>query len=177
MSAKQTDPDEIIANGPIKWMAAHPVAANLLMVICLLGGFFIFTQSTQEVFPEFALDTVTVRMSYPGASPEEVEQGIVLAVEDAVRDIEGLGEITSRATEGSASVSVEVLDTDNMMRVLQDVQSAVDRVTTFPLDAENLTVAINSRRRDVVTLALFGEADERVLRNAAEQVRCAGTGS
>ncbi|MBL1147559.1 MAG: efflux RND transporter permease subunit [Pseudomonadota bacterium] len=171
MSANKTDHPDEIENGPIKWMAAHPVAANLLMVICLLGGLFIFTQSTQEVFPEFALDTVTVRMSYPGASPEEVEQGIVLAVEDAVRDIEGLGEITSRATEGAASVSVEVLDTENMMRVLQDVQSAVDRVTTFPVDAENLTVAINSRRRDVVTLALFGDADERVLRNAAEQVQ------
>lgn len=166
--AKQQDD---IANGPVKWMAAHPVAANLLMVICLLGGFFIFSQSTQEVFPEFALDTVTVRMSYPGASPEEVEQGIVLAVEDAVRDIEGLGEITSRATEGSAAVTVEVLEADDMMRVLQDVQSAVDRVTTFPVDAENLTVAINSRRRDVVTLALFGDADERVLRRAAEQVQ------
>ena len=78
MSANKTDHPDEIENGPIKWMAAHPVAANLLMVICLLGGLFIFTQSTQEVFPEFALDTVTVRMSYPGASPEEVEQGIVL---------------------------------------------------------------------------------------------------
>ncbi|TVQ84644.1 MAG: efflux RND transporter permease subunit [Micavibrio sp.] len=162
---------EGVDKGPIRWMVQNPVAANLLMMVCLLGGFFIFSKSTQEVFPEFELDTITARMSYPGASPEEVEQGIVLAMEDAVRDIDGIGEITARATEGSGSIVIEVLDTRNMMRIFQDIRSAIDRITTFPVDAENLTVAVNSRRRQVVTLALYGDADERVLRRAAEQVQ------
>src|SRR3989338_2362552 len=91
---------EGIAPGPVAWMASHPVAANLLMIVFLLGGLFMFSRTTQEVFPEFSLDSVTVRMAYPGASPEEVEQGIILAIEDSVRDVEGIGEVTSTAGEG-----------------------------------------------------------------------------
>ncbi len=157
--------------GPIAWMASHPVAANLLMFIFILGGLFFYTRTTKEVFPEFALDTITVSMAYPGASPEEVERGIILAIEDELADIEGLGEITSSAKEGSGNVTVEVLDTDEMIRIAQDVKTAVDRITTFPVDAEDLTVSVNSRRRDVISLAVYGEADEWNLRAAAEQVR------
>ncbi|MCB9990730.1 MAG: efflux RND transporter permease subunit [Rhodospirillales bacterium] len=167
------DPEDLkeIGGGPIAWMASHPVAANLLMLVCLLGGFFMLTQTTKEVFPTFALDTVSVRMSYPGASPEEVEQAVVLALEEAVRDVEGLGEITSSAREGSASLTAEVLDPDDMMRVQQDIKTAVDQISTFPDEAENLTVSINSRRRDVMELALYGDVSEHVLREAAEMLR------
>jgi len=157
--------------GPIAWMASHPVAANLTMFIFLIAGFFLFTQTTREVFPTFSLDTITVQMSYPGASPEEVEQGIVLAIEDAVRDVDGIGEITSSAREGSGSVTIEVLDTEEIIRIAQDVKSATDRVTTFPVDAEDLNVKIDSRRRDVLSFALYGSVEERVLREAAEQIR------
>lgn len=79
------DPEELkdIKPGPIAWMASHPVAADLLMLICLIGGLFLCINSTKEVFPSFALDSITISMSYPGASPEEVEQSIVLAIEDS----------------------------------------------------------------------------------------------
>lgn len=166
-------PEEIeeAGRGPIAWMAAHGVAANLLMLICLIGGFFILTQTTKEVFPTLFLDTVSIRMSYPGASPEEVEQAIVLAIEDAVRDVDGIGEITSSAGEGSASVTVEVLDPGEIIRISQDIQSATDRISTFPVEAEDLTIAVNSRRRDVMELALYGNLDEHALREAAEQLR------
>lgn len=160
-----------IKDGPIKWMASHPVAANLLMIICLLGGLFFYSQTTKEVFPEFALDTITISMSYPGASPEEVEQGIVLAIEDSLTDIDGLGEVSSKAGEGTGTVTVEVLDTDEMIRIAQDVKSAADRITTFPVDAENLKVKVNSRRREVISLALYGDTEEWNLRLAAEMVR------
>ncbi|MCP5362099.1 MAG: efflux RND transporter permease subunit [Hyphomicrobiales bacterium] len=160
-----------IPPGPIAWMAGHPVAANLLMIIFLMGGLFFFSQSTKEVFPEFALDTITVSMSYPGASPEEVEQGIVLAIEDALTDIDGLGEITSTARESSGSVTAEVLDIDEMIRIAQDAKSAVDRITTFPVEAEDLKVSVNNRRRDVISLALYGEVDAWTLRAAAEQIQ------
>lgn len=162
---------EEAGGGFIAWMAAHAVAANLLMMICLLGGFYILTKTTKEVFPVFTLDTVSIRMSYPGASPEEVEQAIVLAIEDAVRDVEGIGEITSSAAEGSARVSVEVLDPDDMIRISQDIQSATDRISTFPVEAENLTISVSARKRGVMELALYGDLDEHSLREAAEQLR------
>jgi multidrug efflux pump subunit AcrB len=160
-----------IKPGPIAWMAGQPVAANLLMLVFLLGGFFIYSRTTKEVFPAFSLDTISIRMGYPGASPAEVEQGIILALEDAVGDIEGLGEITSTANEGAGSLTAEVLDPDEIMRILQDVKTAVDSIITFPVDAEDLTVSITSRKRNVLTLTLYGSVNEWVLREAAEQVR------
>tara|TARA_B100000745_G_scaffold26786_1_gene17401 strand:- start:100 stop:3201 length:3102 start_codon:yes stop_codon:yes gene_type:complete len=152
-------------------MAAHPVAANLLMLVCLLGGFFLYTKTTKEVFPEFTLDSISISMSYPGASPEEVEQSIVLAIEEAIADIEGIGEITANASEGSAQVSAEVLAPDQLIRLAQDVKTAVDRISTFPVDAENLQVKVNNRRRDVISMAIYGDLDPWSLRLAAERVR------
>jgi multidrug efflux pump subunit AcrB len=86
-------------------MARNAVAANLLMLLFLVGGGAMFTTLTQEFFPDLAQDTVTVRVPYPGASPEEVEQGIVLAVEEAVRGLEGIKEVRSTASEGAASIT------------------------------------------------------------------------
>ncbi len=160
-----------ISPGPIAWMAAHPVAANLLMVICLIGGFLILSQSKQEVFPEFSLDIVTTTMSYPGASPEEVEQGILLSIEDAIKDVEGISDITSKAFEGYGHVIAEIDDEDEAIRVAQDVKTAVDQITTFPVDAENLTVNLQKNQEIVMKLVLYGSVSEGVLRDTAETVR------
>jgi len=163
-------PEELaeIEPGPIAWMAAHPVAGNLLMLVFLLGGYFLYTQTTKQIFPVFTLDSITVTMGYPGASPAEVEQGITLALETAVRDVDGVGEITSRASEGMANLTAEVVDPDDVMRILQDINTAVDRITTFPVEAEDLTIAITSRRIEVLELALYGDVDDHTLRAAAD---------
>ena len=95
--------------GPIAWMARNGVAANLAMVIILVGGALGAMRMKQETFPAFDLDLVRVTMAYPGASPEEVEQGIILAVEEAVRGVDGVKRVTSGAGEGAGSVAVELL--------------------------------------------------------------------
>ncbi|MGA6924438.1 MAG: efflux RND transporter permease subunit, partial [Desulfosarcina sp.] len=158
-------------SGPIAWMAGHTVAANLLMVVFLVGGLIFAGQIKKEVFPDFELDYVTVSMAYPGASPEEVERGIVLAVEEAVQGLDDVKEVTSVANEGSARITVEVVEGRNIQRVAQDVQNAVDRVTSFPDEAEEPRVTIAQRRRYVVSLALFGDQTESILRETAEMVR------
>ncbi len=172
MNTKQT---KMRNKGLIAWMASHAVAANLLMLFFVLGGFFLYTQTTKEVFPEFEFDTISVRMAYPGASPEEVEQSIVLAIENALADIDGTGKITALAQEGRGSVTIEVLESQKKFQILQDIKDAVDRISTFPVDAQDLTVSMNSRRRDVVSLALYGQTDAWQLRAFAEQVRDALT--
>ena len=78
--------------GAISWMVFNRVTPNLLMIFLLIGGVFMTSKIKQEVFPEFILDRVAIRVSYPGSSPEEVEQGIVLAIEDAIEGIEGIKE-------------------------------------------------------------------------------------
>ncbi|VTR66596.1 Acriflavin resistance protein [Desulfosarcina cetonica] len=158
-------------SGPIAWMAGHTVAANLLMVVFLVGGLIFSGQIKKEVFPDFELDMVTIAMSYPGASPEEVERGIILAIEEAVQGLDDIKEVTSVAREGSATVTVEIVEGKNIQRVAQDIQNAVDRITSFPDEAEDARVTINQRRRYVVSLALYGNPGERILRETAEMVR------
>ena len=80
-------------SGPISWMIHNRVTPNLLMLFLILGGIFMTTRIKQEVFPEFEMDRVDIIVSYPGSSPEEVEKGIVLAIEDAIEGIEGVKEI------------------------------------------------------------------------------------
>ena len=157
--------------GAIAWMAGNSVASNLLMVVLLVGGFLISTQLKQEVFPEFTLDIVSVRVPYPGAGPEEVEQGIVLAIEEAVRGVDGVEEVTATAQESMGTVSVELIRGTDLQRAAQDIKNEVDRITSFPEDAERPVVSIPQRRREVISLILYGETEHRVLRELAEQVR------
>jgi len=157
--------------GPIAWMAGHSISANLLMAILLICGFVMAKNIKKELFPEFDLDMIFIRMVYPGASPEEIERGILLAIEEAVQDLDGVEEVTASAREGSGSVTIEVLDGVDVQQVARDVKNEVDRIVSFPLEAEEPEVTVASRRRSVVELALFGEQNEWVLREMAEIVR------
>ena len=157
--------------GMIAWMTRNGVTANLLMVVLLVGGFFASLQIKKEVFPEFSLDLVTVTVAYPGASPEDVEQGIVLVVEEALQGIDGIEQISSRANEGNAVISAELTASADANTVFQDVQQAVSRINTFPQEAEQPNVALAKRVRSVLTLLLYGDTSELVLNQLAEAVR------
>ena len=159
------------AKGPIAWMAGNSVAANLVMLFLLIGGFYWGTQIKQEVFPEFTMDTVVISVVYPGASPEEVEQSIVLPIEEAIQSVDGILEITSVANEGSGKVTVEaVIDTD-LQRLATDIKNEVDRITTFPEEAEELLVTIPLRKRQVLSLVVYGDQNRNVLREITETIR------
>ena len=157
--------------GPIAWMAGNSVAANLIMLVLLVGGLIVGFQIKQEVFPEFSLDRVNISVGYPGASPEEVENGILLAVEEAVQGLEGVQEIRSTAREGSASVTLEAIEGIDITRLWQEAKSEIDRINTFPDEATEPQVVIAARQREVVNVGLYGRAEEATLREAAEQVR------
>ncbi|MCD4718187.1 MAG: efflux RND transporter permease subunit [Desulfobacterales bacterium] len=157
--------------GPLAWMAGHSVTANLLMLVLLVGGLFWGSRIKQELFPDFELDMVNISVSYPGASPEEVERGIILAVEEAVQGLEGVKEITASAREGSGSVTVELIEGENIQRLAQEIKNEVDRITSFPDEAEEPQVVIAARKRAVVSLVLYGDQGERVLREIAEDIR------
>lgn len=157
--------------GPIAWMARNSIAANLLMIILLGGGVFMAFQVQKEVFPEFELDFIDVDVTYPGASPEEVEQGILQPVEAAVRGVQGIKEMTSEAREGWGRVSLELVAGADRMKAFQEVDQAVNRVRTFPDDAEDPEVRIRAQQRQVMEVGLFGDVDIWTLRKLAEQLR------
>ena len=168
---KTTTKKQSEKKGPLAWMAGHSVTANLLMLILLVGGLFWGSRIKQELFPDFELDIVNISVSYPGASPEEVERGIILAVEEAVRGLEGVKEVTASAREGSGTVTVELIEGEDIQRLAQEIKNEVDRITSFPEEAEEPQVVIAARKRAVVSLVLYGDQGERVLREIAEDIR------
>ena len=156
----------------IAWFARNHVAANLLMItILLLGLVSLKTRIPLEVFPEFTLDRVTVTMSLPGSTPEDAERGLATRIEEAVSDLEGVDEITSRSQEGSTTVYIDIESGYDPREMLADVKSRVDEISTFPIDAESPVISLDVHKRDVISLAIYGDFSERELRSYAERVR------
>ncbi len=160
-----------LQRGPMAWMASNPVAANLLMFVLLVGGFLMATQSRQEVFPYFELALVTVTVTVDGATPEEMEKSVALSIEEAVEGIDGVDEVTATIRSGAATINIEGTDDVDGNILLQDVKAAVDRITTFPEDADSPIVSLRSSRRQVITLVLSGSEDLQALRYWADIVR------
>ena len=169
--APDTDADGVPNKGPIAWMARNTVAANLAMLVLLIGGVVAALNIKQEVFPEFELDIITVAVPYPGASPAEVEQGITLAIEEAIRGVDGVKEITSSSAEGGAGVTIELLLGADKAKVLNDIKSAIDRITSFPKEAERPTVSLLSNRREVINLVIYGDLNEHTRHRLADKIR------
>ena len=158
-------------DGLIGWMCRNPVAANLLMLLFVVGGLLMAGRLKQEVFPEFSVDLVFVSAVYPGAGPEEVEQGVMLAIEGAVESLDGVRRVSSSASEGGGSVVIELVRGVDTGKALQDVKTAVDRITSFPEDMERPTVQIWVARNRVLSLLVYGDVDEQTLRDVAQSVR------
>lgn len=159
------------ANSIIGWLVENKVTANIIMLIFLFGGVYMSFFIKKEVFPEYELDMVTISVAYPGASPEEVEQGIILAIEEKIRGLEGIKEVTSTAKENSASIYAELIEKTNKNKVYQDIQQSVDGISTFPEDAEKPIVSMSSRKRRVLSLSIVGDDNPLVLRDFAERAR------
>jgi multidrug efflux pump subunit AcrB len=155
----------------IKWMAQNHVAANLLMMLFIVGGLALGFSIKQEVFPEINLDRIQVTVAYPGAGPDEVEEGILLQVEENITGVDGIKEITSVGAEGYGVVTAVIRDGENADNVLQEIKSAVDRIITFPEDAEKPVINKVLNRREVASLVVYGNVAERSLREQAEAMR------
>ena len=159
------------SGGSISWMARNPVAANLLMAVILIGGVLTTFFIKQEIFPSFYLETVNIMVAYPGSSPEEVEDGIVEPIEEAVRDLENVKKVTSFANEGLGTVTVEFRTGTDRSKALSDVKNAVDRLTTLPEESEEPEVNLQEMQMPVINLVLYGDIDRRTLLDLGEQVR------
>ncbi len=157
--------------GAIRWMTTNHVAANLLMLVLVLGGIIKAPEIKQEIFPEVSLDRITISVAYPGAGPEEVEEGILLKVEEGLTGVDGIKQLKSSAAEGSGTVIAEIYSDQDPNLVLQDIKGEIDRITTFPEDAERPVVSKLLNRREVVSLVVYGEVGERSLRQQAETIR------
>ncbi len=157
--------------GIATWFARNSVAANLLMLLIVAAGIFTITTVRKEIFPEMATDIISVTVPYPGATPEEVEEGVCVRIEEAIQGLDGVKKITSSAAEGAGTVLVEVLEGFNSRELLDDVKSRVDAIDTFPENIENPVIREVTPRNQVLYVALSGEAPELTLKRLGEQLR------
>ena len=156
----------------IAWFARNHVAANLLMITILFAGFYsLASRIPLEVFPSFETDRINVSVTLRGATPEDTELGVAILIEEAVQDLEGIEQITSVSSEGSASVSIEVDSDYDAREMLADIKSRVDAINTFPGDAENPVVSLAQRKREVIAVSIAGIYGEKEINEFAEQVR------
>ncbi len=157
--------------GPIAYLVRNSIVANLLMIILIVGGIWTAFYIQKEVFPEFQLDLVEVTVDYPGAAPAEIEMGILMPVEEAIRGVQGIKEYLSTANEGSGRVRIELVAGIDRMRAFQDIDQAVNRIRTFPDDIEEPEVRLLEQQSDVMEIGLYGDVDFWVLVKLAEQLR------
>ncbi len=157
--------------GALEWITKNSVAANILMIILIAGGLFMARDIKQEVFPEFDLDLVLVNVPYPGASPEEVETGVLLAVEESIRGLDGIKKVTSTAAEGMGTTVVELMSDTDADQALNDIKASIDRITSFPQDIEEPQVQLPRFKSQVLALILYGDESEMTLKDLAEQTR------
>ena len=157
--------------GLIAWMVRHPVAANLLMALLVIAGITSALTLKQEVFPEVDLEVIEVRVVYQGAAPDEIEEAIIQRIEDQIEGIEGIQRLTSFAAEGVGVVRAELTREARVPRKLDEIKSAVDRITTFPEQAERPEVKELTTRQRVIDMAVYGDVGEAVLRELAYRIK------
>jgi len=155
----------------IKWFVDNPVAANLLMIVLIVGGLISLSNTRQEEFPSVDLEVVTVTVPFLGATPEEVEEGVCIRVEEALEGTENVNKMTSTASEGACTTQLELESGSDMIRALNDIKGKVDSISTFPADTERPIVSQVSNVSQVSDIVISGETDERTLKTLAEQMR------
>ncbi len=157
----------------IAWFARNSVAANLLMCFIFFAGWAALKggKIPVEFFPEWEERWVSVSMTYRGATPAEVEEQVIIRIEEAIYDLEGIEKMRSVASEGRARIEIEVLEGFDPRDTADDIKSRVDAISTFPVEAENLLVRTPQDNSTAVSVILSGDLTERELRGLAETIR------
>jgi len=155
----------------IKWFSENHVTANLLMLLVLLAGFTTWFKIKKEVFPNVSLDAVIIQVPFPNATPEEVEDGVILPIEDAIADVNGIKRVTATAMQSMGAVTVEVANGYDVREVMSDLKTQVDAITNLPEHAEKPRLEEARLDQQVMSIAVSADVDEKTLRKIGEMVR------
>lgn len=157
--------------GIIGWFVRNSRAANLLMIMIVVGGIFGISHIGREVFPAINPGIVEVEISYPGAGPREVEQQVTLRVEQAITDVKGVKEVNSFSRRSHSSVRVEAVDGYDELRLLNDVKVQVDSINTFPESIERPVIRLEEWAPEMMMIAIGGPVDKHTLKDTALKLR------
>ncbi|MCY3556591.1 MAG: efflux RND transporter permease subunit [Gemmatimonadetes bacterium] len=157
-------------SGPIAYMAGNSVAANLLMWAIVAAGLVSLTGIDREAWPTTPFYHIEVSMAYPGATPEEIEESIVVKIEDQVSGLDDVKAVKSVAAPGIASVRVQMDSGTDMAQALNDIESAVNRIQSFPAGADRPSFREMDNRMSLMRLIVYGDVSERSLKELAYQI-------
>jgi multidrug efflux pump subunit AcrB len=158
-------------NGVIAWFAYNPVAANLLMLIIMIVGLGAAFTIQRAMFPAIEIEVIYITAPYPGAAPEEVEQGVVLKIEEAINDLDGIKRVESDAFESYATIMIEPNEGMDLGKLLDEVQNRINAIAHFPDGAEEPIVRQPELLFPTLTLQLSGSQDERAMKSLADTMR------
>jgi len=140
----------------LAYFIKYPIAGWIIVIGFVLFGYFGFTTLTSSFFPLSESRIITINLAYPGASPQEMEEGIVLKIEENLKGIEGIDRVTSKSYENSAAVTIETYKGYDTDIILAEVKNAVDKVPSFPSGMEPPVIAKQEATRQTITFAVSG---------------------
>lgn len=158
-------------SGLIAWFAGNHVAANLLMIVIIVFGIFSAFTIRKQTTPDFELNLVQIQVPYLGAAPQEVEEGVVIKIEEAIQDLDGIVELNSVAREGMGTVTAEVSVDMDLGEVLSEIKTRVDAISTFPALTEKPIIFKQEVPIHVVFVSIYGDLDDFARKSIAQQVR------
>lgn len=156
--------------GIIPWFANNPVAANLLMILTITLGVINMGSLNKEAFPSLSPNRVAISVSHDAGSAKENEEGIAIAIEQALQTTPGLKNITTSSTSSSTRVTIEMLDDYDIDTLMDDVQNEMDQITSFPDDADPAIVSKAVRQEHALWIQLSGPADRRTLQKLLDEL-------
>jgi len=155
----------------IAWFVDNPVASNLMMFIFLVGGAISLVTMHREEFPSIEPGVVSVTVPYLGAAPEEVEQAVCIRIEESVEGVQGIDRIQSFANEGVCTVILELESDADDGKVMNEIKSKVDGISTFPRETEKPIISALAFNGQTILVALSGDTDEATLKQNADKIR------
>ncbi|KMT66672.1 efflux RND transporter permease subunit [Catenovulum maritimum] len=157
--------------GLIAWFAHNPVAANLLLVLIILMGIYSVFTIRKQSFPTIAVDVISIQVPYLGAAPEEVEEGVVLKIEEAVKRLEGIKKLESNANEGMGQVKIEVEDGYDVQELMNEVKVQIDAIPSFPENSEKPVIYRAKPEQAVLWVQVYGDMSEVAMKEYAKEIR------
>lgn len=165
-------PNDDTQKGIIAWFARNSVAANLLMVFLIIGGLFSsYFLVNKEIFPSFELNYLQISVAYPGAAPQEIEEGINIKIEESIQDINGIKKVTSVASDGFGNVTIEVEDDYDPQDILDEAKLAIDAISTFPDNIEKPNIFRIKPENNVIWVSVYGDLTLHEMKELAKSIR------
>lgn len=164
--------DDPIRDHPfIAWFAGNPVVANVLLLTILAAGIYTAFTIRKEAFPAFDAESVTIEVPFLGGTPEDVERGVTIKIEEALQGIQGISHVRSESRDNGTTITVEAIEKYPVQKLLDDVKIKVDAIPGFPAQVEKPIIRENKRRNPVMWIEVHGTAREAVLKETARELR------